>query len=316
MSPSCTTTAETPTAPTGPRCGTFTSTASGFRPAGQEVGQRLGARQLLELGSFEGSPRATSTATARTTSASSTTGAPRRWAPRRRRCGPSSARARTSPNRPRSGTAPPRPTPGPGTSSKVTTGDYNGDGRDDVGVLYNNGPSLRTAPTRPRWWTFTSNGTAFAQPVRKWDNVSTNSGSWNWDRSKPVSGDFNGDGNADVGILYNNGQKRRQRPTSPPCGRSPAPAPAPTSATRSRSGTTSRPAPGSWNMGPLQGRPPADFSGDGKDGRSVSSTTTARPPTDATSPRCGPSPARARTSPTRPGSGTPATEAGTPTRAS
>ncbi|ANW22457.1 transglycosylase family protein (plasmid) [Streptomyces clavuligerus] len=89
--------------------------------------------------------------------------------------------------------------------SKVTTGDYNGDGRDDVGVLYNNGQAS-DGTNKTALWTFTSNGTAFAQPVRKWDNVSTNSGSWNWDRSKPVSGDFNGDGNADVGILYNNGQ--------------------------------------------------------------------------------------------------------------
>ncbi|MYV65161.1 esterase, partial [Streptomyces sp. SID2131] len=43
-------------------------------------------------------------------------------------------------------------------------------------------------------------------PVKKWDNVSAGAGSWNWDRSKVTTGDFNGDGRSDVGVLYDNGQ--------------------------------------------------------------------------------------------------------------
>ncbi|MBL1083231.1 VCBS repeat-containing protein [Streptomyces actinomycinicus] len=90
--------------------------------------------------------------------------------------------------------------------SKVTTGDFNGDGKDDVGVLYNNGQQSDGTNTTALW-TFTSTGTGFSNPVKKWDNVSTNFGSWNWNRSKVTTGDFNADGKDDVGILYNNGQQ-------------------------------------------------------------------------------------------------------------
>ncbi|MFD5936364.1 FG-GAP repeat domain-containing protein [Streptomyces sp. NPDC060333] len=55
-------------------------------------------------------------------------------------------------------------------------------------------------------WTLTSGGNGFANPGKKWDNDDRTTGSWSWDRSKPVTGDFNGDGKTDVGILYNNGQ--------------------------------------------------------------------------------------------------------------
>ncbi|ANW22458.1 FG-GAP-like repeat-containing protein [Streptomyces clavuligerus] len=89
--------------------------------------------------------------------------------------------------------------------SKITTGDFNGDEKDDVGVLYNNGQNADNVNVTALW-TFTSNGTGFNAPVKKWDNVSTNSGSWNWNRSKLTSGDFNADGKDDVGVLYNNGQ--------------------------------------------------------------------------------------------------------------
>ncbi|MGW8358431.1 Ig-like domain-containing protein, partial [Streptomyces wedmorensis] len=86
-----------------------------------------------------------------------------------------------------------------------TTGDFNGDGKDDVAVLYDNGQGT-DGLYRTAVWTFTSTGTGFGQPVKKWDNVSTGFGSWNWDRSKVTAADFNGDGKADVGILYDNGQ--------------------------------------------------------------------------------------------------------------
>ncbi|KOG20217.1 hypothetical protein ADK34_24050, partial [Streptomyces viridochromogenes] len=63
-------------------------------------------------------------------------------------------------------------------------------------------------------WTLTSTGTDFTNPSKKWDNVSTSFGSWNWDRSKVTTGDFNGDGKADVGILYDNGQTEDSRNVS------------------------------------------------------------------------------------------------------
>ncbi|KMS70450.1 esterase, partial [Streptomyces leeuwenhoekii] len=89
--------------------------------------------------------------------------------------------------------------------SKVTTGDFNGDGKDDVGILYNNGQNADGANVTALW-TLTSTGTGFTNPTKKWDNISTSFGSWNWNRSKATTGDFNGDGKDDVGILYNNGQ--------------------------------------------------------------------------------------------------------------
>jgi hypothetical protein len=89
--------------------------------------------------------------------------------------------------------------------SKVTSGDFNGDGRTDVGVLYNNGQQS-DGTNRTSLWTFTSTGSGFSGPAKKWDNVDAGSGSWNWDRSKVTAGDFTGDGKADIGIFYDNGQ--------------------------------------------------------------------------------------------------------------
>ncbi|MFI0443801.1 esterase, partial [Streptomyces eurythermus] len=53
-------------------------------------------------------------------------------------------------------------------------------------------------------WTFTSTGTDFANPSRKWES---GTGSWNADTSKLTAGDFDGDGRTDVGVLYGYGRQ-------------------------------------------------------------------------------------------------------------
>ncbi|MGW8064740.1 S1 family peptidase [Streptomyces ziwulingensis] len=86
--------------------------------------------------------------------------------------------------------------------SEVVAGDFDGDGRDDVGVLYDYG-ALDGGGNRTGLWTFTSAGSGFGKPVRVWD--SADGGSWTWSRSKVVAGDYNGDGRDDVGVLYDYG---------------------------------------------------------------------------------------------------------------
>ncbi|MES4879312.1 trypsin-like serine protease, partial [Streptomyces sp. NPDC000349] len=87
--------------------------------------------------------------------------------------------------------------------SKVVPGDFDGDGRGDVGVLYDYGRQSDGA-NRTALWTLTSSGSGFGKPVKVWD--SADGGSWTWSRSKVVSGDFDGDGRGDVGLLYDYGQ--------------------------------------------------------------------------------------------------------------
>ncbi|MFJ6722630.1 transglycosylase family protein [Streptomyces sp. NPDC091259] len=90
--------------------------------------------------------------------------------------------------------------------SKLTSGDFDGDGKTDVGVFYNNGQQA-DGTNLSALWTFTSTGSGFNAPVKKWDNDDRTTGSWNWDRSKVVAGDLTGDGKADIGVLYDNGQQ-------------------------------------------------------------------------------------------------------------
>jgi subtilisin family serine protease len=81
------------------------------------------------------------------------------------------------------------------TNSKVTAGDVNSDGKDDLIVLYNYGSNTSGL------WTFISNGTSFT-PKIAWKS---SPGTFSWDQSKLIAGDFNCDAKEDVQILYNFG---------------------------------------------------------------------------------------------------------------
>ncbi len=85
-------------------------------------------------------------------------------------------------------------------ATKLTSGDYSGDGRDDVAVLYNRG-TTEAGVHQSALFTFTSNGTDFGAPREVW----TSTGSFSWAASQPVSGDFDKDGKSDVGVLYRTG---------------------------------------------------------------------------------------------------------------
>ncbi|RSS90967.1 esterase [Streptomyces sp. WAC05292] len=85
-------------------------------------------------------------------------------------------------------------------ASKLTAGDYNGDGKDDVAVFYNGGKDAQ-GNNRSLLYTFDSTGTAFASPRNTW----TSAGAFSWGASKVASGDFTGDGKDDVAVLYDRG---------------------------------------------------------------------------------------------------------------
>lgn len=77
--------------------------------------------------------------------------------------------------------------------SKYVTGDFNGDGRDDVGVLYTYGGNA------VKFWTFLANPSGgFDGAKLAWDHPTWGS----WDRTDPHAGDFDGDGLDDVALWY------------------------------------------------------------------------------------------------------------------
>ncbi|MFB7917354.1 FG-GAP repeat domain-containing protein, partial [Streptomyces sp. NPDC056061] len=92
-------------------------------------------------------------------------------------------------------------------ASKVTSGDYNGDGKDDIAVLYDRGVAA-DGKFATSLFTFTSKGTDLAAPREDW----TSTGSFRWNASGLTSGDYSGDGRSDVGILYRSGYTPDGRP--------------------------------------------------------------------------------------------------------
>ncbi|WP_330290720.1 FG-GAP-like repeat-containing protein [Streptomyces sp. NBC_00576] len=82
----------------------------------------------------------------------------------------------------------------------LTSGDFDGDGRDDLAVWYDYADGHDTL------WTFTANSNGgFSNPFTSW---TTPAGNWTQTNGKPAVGDFNGDGRDDLAVWYGYGDTR------------------------------------------------------------------------------------------------------------
>jgi hypothetical protein len=81
--------------------------------------------------------------------------------------------------------------------TKPLTGDFNGDGSDEIAAFYNY-PNDNTG-----LFTFDVSGGPVLQ--QRWES---GEGVWSWDASWPVAADFNGDGKAEIAVLYQYPQAR------------------------------------------------------------------------------------------------------------
>ena len=80
--------------------------------------------------------------------------------------------------------------------ARYTAGDFNGDGRDDVAALYGYSDGTVAALT------FVSEGDG---TFRHWVKGAALPADWDWDRTKLVAGDFNGDQRSDLAVVYDYG---------------------------------------------------------------------------------------------------------------
>nr|WP_237536011.1 FG-GAP-like repeat-containing protein [Streptomyces sp. SID3343] len=91
------------------------------------------------------------------------------------------------------------PNTAPGAYPVTAPRDFNHSGLSDVGILYDDEAS------RSSLWAAFGGGTSFDAPIKAWDS---GAGNFNWNRAKPISGDFDGDGTSDVAMMYNDDDAR------------------------------------------------------------------------------------------------------------
>ena len=78
--------------------------------------------------------------------------------------------------------------------STPVAGDFNGDGRDDIVAVYGFGFGQVTAYTM-----LSKTDGGFNEPKSSWSRTP---GNWEYNKSRFTAGDYNGDGRADLGIMY------------------------------------------------------------------------------------------------------------------